>query len=117
MDYVYIVASRSRTLYIGVTSNIHQRVWKHKTRMFDGFTAKYNIDRLVYYEQFSSMHTAIAREKQLKRWSRSKKLELIARMNPAWADLSEGWYHPESLPQRKSREKYREATAGPSTRA
>ena len=101
MDYVYIAASRSRTLYIGVTSNLRQRIWKHKNKVFKGFTAKYRIDRLVYYESFSSMHSAIAREKQLKRWSRAKKLELIARMNPTWSDLSEGWYHPKSLPERK----------------
>jgi putative endonuclease len=83
--------------------------------VFDGFTAKYNIDRLVYYESFSSMHTAIAREKQLKRWSRSKKLGLIARMNPTWADLSEGWYHAESIPDRHPLAAA-ESTAGPSTR-
>jgi putative endonuclease len=90
--YVYIAASRSRTLYVGVTSNLHKRVWQHKNKTFGGFTARYNIDRLVYHEQFDDIRSAIDREKQLKRWSRPKKLWLIETMNPTWLDLSEGWY-------------------------
>jgi putative endonuclease len=101
MNAIYIVASRSRTLYIGVTSKLQRRIWEHKTKAFGGFTAKYNIDRLVYYELFASIATAIDREKQLKRWSRAKKLALIATMNPTWLDLSEGWYHPDLIPTRK----------------
>jgi len=89
---VYILASRSLNFYIGITSNLHRRVWQHKTHIFEGFTSRYNIDRLVYYENFDDVHKAIAREKQLKRWSRVKKIWLIKRINQTWLDLSEGWY-------------------------
>jgi putative endonuclease len=98
--FFYIMASRSRTLYCGVSGDLHKRVWQHKNHVFEGFTADYNIERLVYYEQFYDVRNAIDREKQVKRWSRAKKLTLIARMNPTWLDLSEGWYHPESLVKR-----------------
>ena len=107
MAWVYIMASRSRTLYIGVTSNLHQRVWRHKKGTFGGFTSKYRITRLVYYETFDLVVEAIPREKQLKRWSRSKKLWLINRQNPTWLDLAEHWYDPISLPIKRN--------AGPST--
>jgi putative endonuclease len=92
--YVYIIASRSRTLYIGVTSNIMCRIAQHKEKAFEGFTADYNCNRLVYFERFSTPGRAIAREKQLKGWSRAKKLALIKTMNPAWIDLSEEWGKP-----------------------
>jgi putative endonuclease len=92
--YVYIMASRSRTLYIGFTSKIQKRVRQHKDGTYDGFSKTYNCHRLVYLEHFTSVDFAIAREKQLKRWSRSKKLTLIQRDNPAWADLSEEWGQP-----------------------
>ncbi len=92
MNAIYILASRSRTLYVGVTSKLHKRVWQHKNKVFDGFTAKYNIDRLVYFENYDDMCVAINREKQLKRWSRKKKLFLIEKLNPTWIDLAEEWY-------------------------
>jgi putative endonuclease len=92
--YVYITASRTHVLYIGVTSNIENRALQHKNKVFKGFTADYNCNRLVYYERFSRPGCAIAREKQLKGWSRSKKLALIKTMNPTWIDLSEQWGKP-----------------------
>jgi putative endonuclease len=90
--YVYIMASRSRNLYTGLTSGLRHRVWQHKTRALGGFTARYNIDRLVYFERFNYVNNAIDRERQIHRWSRKKKLALIEEMNPTWLDLSEGWF-------------------------
>jgi putative endonuclease len=86
--FVYILSSRSRSLYVGVTSNIIVRVAQHKEKVFEGHTARYNIDRLVYWEEFSNASDAIAREKQVKGYSRAKKDALINGMNPAWVDLS-----------------------------
>jgi putative endonuclease len=94
MYYVYIVASRSRNLYIGVTSNIEVRVFQHKDGAFEGFSKQYRCHRLIYFERFPEVDPAIAREKQLKGWSRAKKIWLIERENPAWVDLSEGWGKP-----------------------
>ena len=85
--WVYIIASPSRTLYIGVTSNLSKRVWEHKEKRVDGFTKKYGVDRLVYYEETGNVLSALEREKQLKKWRREKKVALIERMNPQWADL------------------------------
>jgi putative endonuclease len=87
-SWVYIMASPSRTLYIGVTSNLDQRVAQHKTKTADGFTRKYNIAILVYAEEFAHIGDAIAREKQLQGWSRAKKIALIERENPHWLDLT-----------------------------
>ena len=84
---VYMLASRSRVLYVGVTSELKQRIWKHRTKAIKGFTAKYNVDRLMYYEVYSDPFTAIQREKQLKGWRRSKKVALIERENADWRDL------------------------------
>jgi len=86
------MASRSLNFYIGMSSNLYQRVWQHKHHIFKGFTAKYRIERLVYYETFDDVIQAIAREKQLKGWSRVKKIALIKTINPTWLDLSEEWY-------------------------
>lgn len=90
--YIYIITNRSKTLYTGVTGNLSKRVYEHKTGACDGFTKRYQIDRLVYYETFKYVNNAIAREKQIKRWSRIKKVQLIVSMNPAWRDLAEDWY-------------------------
>ena len=91
--YVYIMASRSLTLYIGVTGNLRGRVLQHKLHQYPkGFTAKYKTERLVYFEVFGEVGNAIAREKQLKNWRRDKKIALIKTVNPAWADLAEDWY-------------------------
>ncbi len=91
--YVYILTNRSKTLYTGITSNLANRVFQHKTGVFPGFTSRYKLDRLVYYERFASVGTAIQREKQIKGLLRIKKMALIVSMNPEWKDLSEGWYH------------------------
>jgi putative endonuclease len=90
--YVYILANQSRTLYVGFTNNIRRRVWEHKTGLIEGFTHRYKIDTLVYLESFGDVSCGIAREKQIKRWSRDKKLRLIAQDNPDWRDLSDGSY-------------------------
>jgi putative endonuclease len=76
----------------GVTGDLKQRVWEHKTGVCEGFTKQYKIDRLVYYETYKYVNNAIAREKQIKRWSRIKKIRLIVEMNPTWKDLAEDWY-------------------------
>lgn len=99
--YVYIMTNKSRTLYTGVTNNLVRRVDEHKKKLVPGFTSKYNIQFLVYYESTSSIHTAIEREKQIKGWLRSKKIALIDSMNPKWKDLSEEWF---VSPERHSEE-------------
>ena len=86
---VYIMASKSRRLYVGVTSRLLDRVYQHKHKLLGGFTAKYNINRLVYYEQTSDVWAALRREKEIKGWRREKKIKLIESMNPEWRDLSE----------------------------
>jgi putative endonuclease len=86
--HIYIMASASGVLYTGVTSHLDIRVAQHKQKLFAGFSAKYNTTKLVYYEPFSDVRNAIAREKQLKRWRREKKVFLIERANPTWRDLS-----------------------------
>ena len=86
----YIIASQSRTLYIGVTGDLRRRVFEHKWKERDGFSSRYNCDRLVWFEHYQEVALAIAREKQLKAWSRAKKITLIEHMNPTWADLSRG---------------------------
>jgi putative endonuclease len=92
--YVYIIASRTRVLYTGMTGNIEARAVQHKTKYFAGFTADYNCCRLVWYESYDDPNRAIAREKQIKRWIRAKKLALIQKMNPTWIDPSENWGKP-----------------------
>ncbi len=78
-------------IYIGVTSDLVKRVYQHKTKTYKGFTAKYNCDKLIYFEEFSDINRAIAREKQLKLGNRKRKEDLINSNNPDWSDLSEGW--------------------------
>jgi putative endonuclease len=90
--YVYIMTNKSRTLYTGVTNDLMRRVFEHKSKLVPGFTSKYNIQYLVYYESTSSIHVALEREKQIKGWLRTKKIALIHSMNPDWKDLSEEWY-------------------------
>ena len=88
--FVYILASRENgTLYIGITSNLIKRVWEHKNYVVRGFTDKYNVTLLVYYEQFTDVNEAIAREKRLKSWNRDWKIKLIESKNPKWKDLYE----------------------------
>ena len=88
--YVYILTNRqNRVLYIGVTNNLKRRINEHKSKLNNGFTAKYNVDKLVYFEHFTYINDAIRREKRLKKWRREWKIELINKMNPEWRDLAE----------------------------
>ena len=89
---VYIVGSHSGTLYIGMTGNLHKRAFEHKFRRIEGFTDRYDVERLLYWESYDDVHKAIGREKQLKGWRRAKKVVLIESMNPQWLDLSKEWY-------------------------
>jgi putative endonuclease len=91
----YIVASQSRTLYIGISGDLRRRIFQHKWKEFDGFSSRFNCDRLVWFEHYQDVGLAIAREKQLKRWNRRKKVMLIERTNPSWTDLSRDWYEYE----------------------
>ncbi|MDX2437851.1 MAG: GIY-YIG nuclease family protein [Acidobacteriota bacterium] len=86
--FVYIVASRSQVLYVGVTNDLNRRVGEHKEGLIPGFSQKYKTNRLVYYESTSDVRGAIAREKQIKRWRREKKVNLIENLNPEWNDLA-----------------------------
>jgi putative endonuclease len=88
----YIMASRSRTLYIGVTSDLQRRAFQHKQKAHGGFSARYNCHRLVWFQRFSEVSDAIQREKELKGWTRAKKIALIESLNPTWEDLSAEWY-------------------------
>ena len=92
MYFVYILSNwDDSVLYIGVTSNLPRRLYEHRNGMVEGFTKKYNVHKLVYYENTNDVYSAISREKQLKKWSRSKKNTLISQMNPQWTDLSKDW--------------------------
>jgi len=88
MYFTYIMASRSRVLYVGVTNDLRRRVVEHRSGEGAGFTQRYRVDRLVYCETFRYVHDAIAREKQIKGWVRARKVALIENTNPAWQDLS-----------------------------
>ena len=98
--FVYIMPSKSRRLYIGVTNNLERRVFEHKNKLVEGFTAKYNIDRLVYFAETGDVMAAMEREKQLKGWLRAKKIALIDSQNPSWMDLGSDWFG--DLPQQKA---------------
>ena len=88
---IYILANAYHTIYIGVTSDIEQRLWQHRHGEEKSWAKRYGLDHLVYYELFPDMTSAIARETQLKKWNRSKKLKLIESMDPQWLDLSVNW--------------------------
>jgi|SRR5208282_584160 len=90
--YLYMMTNKTRTIYTGVTNNLERRVVEHKCKLIPGFTSQYNLTRLVYFEVFGDIRAAIQREKQIKGWLRAKKVALIIAGNPAWRDLSEGWY-------------------------
>jgi putative endonuclease len=103
--FTYIMSNTSMTLYIGFTNNLERRVWEHKNGVGSVFTSSYHFDRLVYFEQTTDVVGAIAREKQLKGWSRERKIELVKRMNPAWIDLSAEWSREEGIgPKIKKRD-------------
>ena len=89
--WVYILVSRTGTLYVGVTGYFDRRILQHKMESIEGFTSKYKIHRLVYYETYDQVQRAIGREKQLKGWRRDKKIALIEKINPRWQDLAENW--------------------------
>ena len=89
--YVYIMTSPTGTLYVGMTDNLQRRVYEHKHKLVEGFTKKYNVTRLVYFEETGDVKTAIGREKEIKKWRRSKKIALIESHNLKWQDLSQGW--------------------------
>jgi putative endonuclease len=92
--YVYILSNKSGTLYTGVTNDLEMRVHQHKCKSIKGFTKRYNITRLVYFESTDDVAIAIAREKQIKGMLRNKKIAFIKTLNPEWKDLSEDWYDP-----------------------
>ena len=90
MYYIYILTTKNNSaLYIGVTNDLKRRIYEHKEALVEGFTKKYHVHKLVYFEEYSDVNAAIAREKQLKRWIRSKKNELVESKNPLWQDWSE----------------------------
>lgn len=88
--YIYILASLSGTLYIGITNNLKRRIYEHKEGLIEGFSKKYKCIKLIYFEEYHDVNEAIAREKQLKNWRREKKESLIKRLNPSWKDLASG---------------------------
>ena len=97
--YVYLMASRSRVLYTGVTNNLARRINEHKRGLIPGFTSRYRVTRLVYFEEFADVRVAIAREKEIKGWVRMRKLRLIEERNPTWADLADRWFREPRRPR------------------
>ncbi|MFC1566293.1 GIY-YIG nuclease family protein [bacterium] len=90
--YVYIITNwTNMVMYIGVTNNLERRMYEHKNKLVNGFSEKYNINKLVYYEETSDVISAIEREKEIKKWRREKKNKLVIKLNPLWQDLSEEW--------------------------
>ena len=100
--FVYLMASRSRVLYTGVTGDLERRVQQHRTKQFPGFSARYYTTRLVWFETTPNSLAAIAREKQIKGWLGNKKIRLIETANPEWRDLAEGWFEGEEDPSLRS---------------
>lgn len=90
--YVYIMASKSRVIYTGITNSLERRVQEHKDKLVEGFTSRYNVNRLVYFEETNDVNAALNREKQIKGWLRVKKTDLIESVNPTWKDLSLEWH-------------------------
>ena len=102
--FVYMLGSSSRrAIYIGFTSEFRKRIWQHKTHVFEGFTDHYNVVRLLWYERYQYADNAIVREKQIKRWSRKKKIWLIEQMNPGWKDLAAEWFPETQAPSTRPR--------------
>ena len=97
--YIYILTNwNDQVMYIGMTNNLERRLYEHKNKLVDGFTKKYNVNKLVYYEHGNDVHAAIAREKEIKKWRREKKNNLVITMNPTWKDLSLEWEAPKVSP-------------------
>jgi putative endonuclease len=102
--YVYLITNRSRVvLYTGITNSLVRRVWEHQNKTVEGFSKKYKVDRLVYFECFAGPRDAISREKEIKGWRRSKKNALVETLNPKWADLSSMLFQPEGDPSSSAR--------------
>jgi putative endonuclease len=95
--FVYIMTNPSRTLYTGITNSLRRRVREHKEKRADGFTKKYNITRLAYFESFVDVRNAIEREKKIKAWTRAKRIALVESSNPKWDDLSREWDQPQTF--------------------
>jgi putative endonuclease len=89
--WIYIMSGRTRRLYVGITNDLERRVYEHRSKSVPGFTSKYHLDRLIYFEEHPDIRDAISREKQIKSWRRKKKLTLIELLNPKWRDLSLDW--------------------------
>ena len=100
--YVYMLTNRDGTLYTGVTGNLFRRVWQHREGTGSSFTARYNLDRLVWFEETDDITVAIAREKQIKSWRRKRKVDLVKANNRGWTDLAAGWYEHEGDPESSS---------------
>ena len=101
--HVYILASRTRVLYVGVSSALARRMYQHKNGLLPGFTSRYHVDRLVYVEDTSDVRAALEREKQLKRWPRARKVALIRRVNPEWRDLAAEYRDSTRVPSNGTR--------------
>ena len=95
--FVYVMSNASKGIYAGVTNSLRRRVREHKLKLTPGFAAKYNITRLVYFESFGDVRNAIEREKQIKTWTRAKRLALVEETNPKWDDLSREWDQPQTF--------------------
>ena len=106
--HVYIMASRNGVLYVGMTNDLERRVAQHKTQSVPGFTSKYRVERLVFFEAFPTALQAIAAEKRIKGWRREKEIKLIESLNPTWRDLSEDWVEPD--PPRHSNDRHPEGS-------
>ncbi|MEK6539812.1 MAG: GIY-YIG nuclease family protein [Deltaproteobacteria bacterium] len=90
--YVYLLTNwNNKVMYVGVTNNLERRIYEHKNKMVKGFTEKYNVNKLVYFEETSDVNAAIGREKEIKKWRREKKNKLVNRMNPTWKDIGLEW--------------------------
>jgi putative endonuclease len=100
--YVYIMTNKSRTLYTGVTNDLERRVYEHKHKLIKGFTSKYHITKLVWYETFPDIQQAIEGEKRIKGWVRSRKITIIEAQNPNWEDLSQVWYEGSTKAQEQT---------------
>jgi putative endonuclease len=91
--YVYLLTNKNdKVMYVGATNQLERRMYEHKTKMIPGFTEKYNVNKLVYFEETHDVRAAIAREREIKKWRREKKNNLVIAVNPEWKDLSDGWF-------------------------
>ena len=113
--FVYVMASQSRRLYVGVTSDLRRRVWQHREGAFSAFTSEYRVTRLVYFESTADIRSAVAREKEIKAWPRARKIRLVEADNAGWRDLSEGWFERQATRPPEAQERRRPSCASEST--